>query len=64
MDGIKKGLETASDHYNKAIGSIESRVMPQISKISNLGAMNNKNIKKPPSKLELNIRNKNVKKTN
>ena len=64
MDGIKKGLETASDHYNKAIGSIENRVLPQISKISNLGAMNNKNIKKTPSKLEINIRNKNVKKTN
>lgn len=61
MDGIKKGLETASEQYNKAIGSIESRVIPQISKISKLGAMNDKNIENPPSKTELNIREKKTK---
>jgi len=60
MDGIKKGIETASEHYNKAVGSIETRVIPQISKISKLGAMSDKNVEKPPLKTELNIREKKI----
>ena len=58
MDGIKKGLEIATEHYNKVIGSIENRVIPQITKMSKLGAMGDKNIEKPPSKSTLNIRDK------
>ena len=55
---IKKGLEIASDHYNKVIGSIENRVIPQIKKMSKLGAMSDKNIQKTPHKAKLNIRDK------
>ena len=58
MEGIKKGLEIASDHYNKVIGSIENRVIPQIKKMSKLGAMSDKNIQKTPHKAKLNIRDK------
>ena len=58
MEGIKKGLEIATEHYNKVIGSIENRVIPQITKMSKLGAMSDKNIEKSPSKSTLNIRDK------
>jgi len=61
MEGIKKGIETANEHYNKAVGSIQNRVIPQLSKISKLGAMSDKNVEKAPSKTELNIRDKKTK---
>ena len=56
MEGIKKGLESAGINYDKAIGSIESRMIPQIEKISSLGIMENINIKNAPKKARLNLK--------
>jgi DNA recombination protein RmuC len=58
MDGIKKGIETAGDNYDKVIGSIEKRIIPQIKKISELGAMEKINNENIPNKTKINLRNK------
>ena len=58
MDGIKKGIETAGENYDKAIGSIEKRIMPQIKKISNLGTMKKIGDKNVPGKTRINLRKK------
>lgn len=38
LDGVRKGLEKASDAYNKAIGSWERRAIPGVRKLMDLGA--------------------------
>ena len=62
IDGIKKGIETAGDNYDKLINSIEKRIMPQIKKISDLGAMENIKAKNIPDKTRINLRKKSDKK--
>ena len=56
MDGIKKGLISAGDNYDKAIGTIESRMIPQIEKISSLGSMPDIDTNKIPKKTRLNLK--------
>ena len=56
--GIKKGIETAGENYDRAIGSIEKRIMPQIKKISNLGTMKKIDDKNVPGKTRINLRKK------
>lgn len=58
MDGIKKGIETAGDNYDKAVGSIEKRIMPQIKKISKLGTMEKINENNIPNKTQIKSRKK------
>ena len=58
MDGIKKGIETAGENYDKAIGSIEKRIMPQIKKISKLGTMEKIDDSSVPNKTRINLRKK------
>ena len=58
MDGIKKGIETAGENYDKAIGSLEKRIMPQIKKISNLGTMKKIDDENIPGKARINLRKK------
>ena len=58
FSGIKKGIETAGDNYDKAIGSIEKRIMPQIKKISNLGTMKKIDDENVPDKTRINLRKK------
>ena len=56
MEGIKKGLESAGSNYDKVIGSIENKMIPQIEKISSLGMMENINIKHSPKKTRINLK--------
>jgi len=58
MEGIKKGIEAAGDNYDKAIGSIEKRIMPQIKKISKLGTMKKIDDENIPDKARINLRKK------
>ena len=58
FSGIKKGIETAGENYDRAIGSIEKRIMPQIKKISNLGTMKKIDDKNVPGKTRINLRKK------
>jgi len=58
MEGIKKGIESAGDNYDKAIGSIEKRIMPQIKKISKLGTMKKIDDENIPDKARINLRKK------
>ena len=57
LDGIKSGLETAGSQYDKAIGSIQSRILPQIEKIAKLGTMDESKVKSNLSKTSLKLRN-------
>ena len=56
LNGIKSGLETAGSQYDKAVGSIQTRVIPQIEKIAKLGTMDEKKIKVSPFKTDLKLR--------
>ena len=56
MEGVKKGLESAGSNYDKVISSIENKMIPQIEKISNLGIMENINIKHSPKKTRLSLK--------
>lgn len=58
MTGIKKGIEAAGENYDRVIGSIEKRILPQIKKISELGAMGNINQENVPKKTRINLKNK------
>lgn len=44
LDGIRKGLEKASDSYNRAIGSWERRALPGVRKLMDLGAKTTKEL--------------------
>ena len=57
LDGIRSGLETAGSQYDKAIGSIQKRIIPQIQRIADLGTMDDKKLKVPPAKTQLKLRN-------
>jgi DNA recombination protein RmuC len=37
MDGIRNGLETANGAYNRAVGALESRVLPSVRRFKELG---------------------------
>ena len=63
LEGIKNGLESAGSQYDKAIGSIQSRILPQIEKIAKLGTMDEKKINISTSKSSLKLRNMDKKKT-
>lgn len=39
FDGVRKGLETATESYNKAASSLESRVVVSLRRIKDLGAI-------------------------
>ncbi|MCB9856686.1 MAG: DNA recombination protein RmuC [Phycisphaerales bacterium] len=44
LEGIRKGLEKASDSYNRAIGSWERRAIPGVRKLMDLGARTAKDL--------------------
>ncbi len=48
MCKLGKSLDTAVDHYNKTVGTLESRVLVSARKISDLGAGNTKEIPETP----------------
>lgn len=47
LEGIRKGLEKASDSYNRAIGSWERRAIPGVRKLIELGAKTAKEMPEP-----------------
>lgn len=44
MEGLKKGLEKSVDAYNRAVGAIESRVLPAARKFKDLGISSDKDV--------------------
>ncbi|MGN6369560.1 MAG: DNA recombination protein RmuC [Phycisphaerae bacterium] len=47
MVSLGKSLDTAVDHYNKTVGTLESRVLVSARKISELGAKSDKDLPEP-----------------
>ena len=46
FEGIKKGLDRASDAYNQAVGSMEARVLPAAREMKDLGVSGGKDLDK------------------
>ncbi|HPF40609.1 MAG TPA: DNA recombination protein RmuC [Phycisphaerae bacterium] len=47
LEGVRKGLEKASDAYNRAIGAWERRTMPGVRKLMDLGAQTSRELPEP-----------------
>ena len=51
LDGIRKGLESATEAYNRAASSFESRVLVSVRKFKDLGALTEEELE-PPKMVE------------
>jgi DNA recombination protein RmuC len=55
FDTVGRRLESATKSYNSAVGSMESRLLPQLRKVEDLGIAPGKEIE-PPEPVELTVR--------
>src|SRR4051794_5861281 len=55
FDAVGRRLESATKSYNSAVGSMESRLLPQLRKVEDLGVAPGKAIE-PPEPLEITVR--------
>jgi DNA recombination protein RmuC len=55
FDKVGRGLRTATGAYDSAVGSMESRLLPQLRKVEGLGIAPGKEIE-PPSRVEATVR--------
>ncbi len=56
LDKVGQGLQSATNSYNAAMASLDSRVLPGIRKLPELGISTDKIIKEEPNLLYSNIR--------
>jgi DNA recombination protein RmuC len=55
LDKVGRGLTTAATAYDSAVGSMQSRLLPQLRKVEDLGIAPGKEIK-PPEPIEITVR--------
>jgi DNA recombination protein RmuC len=55
LEGVGKGLTTAAKAYDKAVGSMEGRLLPQLRKVEDLGIAPGKEIQ-PPEPTHITVR--------
>jgi DNA recombination protein RmuC len=55
LEGVGKGLTTAAKAYDKAVGSMEGRLLPQLRKVESMGVAPGKEIQ-PPEPTHITVR--------
>ena len=55
LEGVGKGLTTAAKAYDKAVGSMEGRLLPQLRKVESMGIAPGKEIQ-PPEPTHITVR--------
>ncbi|HEY0316724.1 MAG TPA: DNA recombination protein RmuC [Solirubrobacterales bacterium] len=55
LEGVGKGLTTAAKAYDKAVGSMEARLLPSLRKVEGMGVAPGKEIE-PPEPAEITVR--------